>query len=55
VRHRCPEQREDAIAGGLHEIPVVAMDGFNHQLESRINDCASLLRGRGPPSIRSNP
>jgi hypothetical protein len=23
VRHRCPEQREDAVAGGLHEIPLV--------------------------------
>src|SRR5215470_14830509 len=44
VRHRCPEQREDAIAGELHHVTVVAPHRLDHQLQRRIDNRARLLR-----------
>jgi len=32
MRQRRPEQRENAITRGLHDVPVVAMDRVDHQL-----------------------
>jgi hypothetical protein len=43
MRHRRPEQRKDAVAGGLHDVAVVAVDGVHHQLESGIDDSARFL------------
>jgi hypothetical protein len=43
ARDRCAEQREDAIAGRLHDITVVAMGGVHHQLERGIDHGARLL------------
>src|SRR5262249_44134498 len=40
---RRTENREDAIAGALHDVTVVAMDGADHQLQRRVNDSSSLL------------
>ena len=44
VRDRRAEQREDAVAGRLHDVTVVAMHGVDHQLERRIDDRARLFR-----------
>ncbi len=44
VRDRRAEQREDAVAGGLHDVAVVAMDRVDHQLQRRIDDRARRLR-----------
>jgi hypothetical protein len=44
VRDRRPEQRKNPVAGGLNDVPVVAMRRVDHQLERRINDGAGLLR-----------
>ena len=44
VGERCTEHREDAVAGRLHDVAVVAMDRCDHQLESGIDDGASFLR-----------
>jgi hypothetical protein len=41
---RRAEQRENAIAGRLHDVTVVAMRRVNHQLQRRIDDRAGLLR-----------
>ena len=38
-----PKRREDAIAGGLHDVTVVAMDRLDHQLKRRIDDHAQLF------------
>jgi hypothetical protein len=43
VRDRRAEQREDAVAGALHHVAIVAADRVDHQLESRIDDCARLF------------
>ena len=43
MRHRRPEQREDAVAGGLRHVAVVAMDRVDHQPKRRIDDRARLL------------
>ena len=43
VRDRCAEQREDAVAGRLHDVPVVAMDRVDHRLERGIDYGAGLL------------
>jgi hypothetical protein len=37
------EQREDAVAGRLHDIAVVAMDCVDHQPQSGVDNCAGLL------------
>src|SRR6266851_4964394 len=44
VGDRRPEQREDAVTGGLHDVTVVAMDCIHHQRQRRIDDGARLLR-----------
>jgi hypothetical protein len=43
VRDRRAEQREDTIAGGLHDVAVVAMDRVDHQLQRGIDNGARLL------------
>ena len=43
MRDRRAEQREDAVAGRLHDVAVVAMDRVDHQLQRRIDDRARLL------------
>src|SRR5229473_7045331 len=40
VRDRGTEQGEDAVAGRLHDVTVVAMDRLHHQLERRVDDGA---------------
>ena len=37
------EQREDTIAGRLHDVSVVALDCFDHHLQRRVNDGASFF------------
>jgi hypothetical protein len=37
------EQRKDTVAGGLHDVAVVAPHRLDHQLERRINDRTRLL------------
>jgi hypothetical protein len=41
---RRAEQREDAVAGGLHDIAVVVTDRLDHQLQGWIYNRAGLLR-----------
>jgi hypothetical protein len=43
VGNRRTEQRENAVTGGLHDVSVVSMDRFNHQLQGRIYDCPRLF------------
>ena len=43
VRHRGAEQREDAVAGGLHDVAVVTMDGIHHQPQRGIDNRARFL------------
>jgi hypothetical protein len=43
VGDRGAEQCEDAVAGRLNHIAVVAMRGVDHQLQRRIDDRAGLL------------
>ncbi len=43
-RRRCAEQREDAVAGRLHDVAVVAMRRVDHQLECGVDERARLLR-----------
>jgi len=44
MSHRSAEQREDAIAGGLHDIAVVAVGGIDHELKRGIDNGARLFR-----------
>src|SRR5713101_6467645 len=44
VSDRRPEQREDAIAGRLHDVTVVAMRRVDHQLQRGVDNRASLFR-----------
>ena len=44
VSGRRAEQREDAVAGRLHDVAVVAMHRSDHQVERGIDDGASFLR-----------
>ena len=44
MRDRRPEEREDSVAGGLHDVTVVAMDRFDHQLQRRIDNRPRLFR-----------
>ena len=37
------EQCEDAVAGALHHVAVVAMHRFDHQLQRRIDNRARLF------------
>ena len=43
VRDGRAEDREDAVAGALHDVAVVAADRVDHQAQCRIDDCAGLL------------
>ena len=38
------EQREDSIAGGLHDVTVVATGRVDHELQRRVDNRARLLR-----------
>src|SRR5260370_2022718 len=42
MRNWSPEQGEDAVAGGLHDIAVVSMDRVNHPLRRRIDNRTGL-------------
>jgi hypothetical protein len=44
VSNRGAEQDEDAVAGRLDDVAVVAPDGIDHQLERRVDDGAGLFR-----------
>src|SRR3989442_10304715 len=37
------EQGEDAVAQGLGDVALIAMDGLHHELEGGVNDGAGLL------------
>ena len=37
------EKREDTVAGGLHDVAVVAMDRIHHQRQRRIDSGARLF------------
>jgi hypothetical protein len=43
VGDRSAEQREDAVAGRLHDIAVVVMGCVDHQLQRRVEDRASFF------------
>jgi hypothetical protein len=38
------EQREDAVAGRLHDVAVVALHRFDHDAQRRVDYRARLLR-----------
>jgi len=38
VGDRCPEQREDTVAGGLHDVSAIAVYCVHHLLERGIDD-----------------
>ena len=44
VCDRSSEQREDAVAGGLHDVAVVATGRVDHELQRRVDNRARLLR-----------
>ena len=44
VSDRRAEQREDAVAGRLHHVALVAAHRLDHDAERRVNDVARLLR-----------
>ena len=44
MHHGRTEQREDAVAGGLHHITTVMQNRPHHQLQRRLDDGARLLR-----------
>jgi hypothetical protein len=44
VRDRRAEQGEDAVAGRLNDVAVVAMRCVDHQLQCRVDNRARLLR-----------
>jgi hypothetical protein len=37
------EQREDPVAGGLHDVSVVTMRGVDHQFQRRIDHATSVF------------
>jgi hypothetical protein len=43
VREWRAKQRENAIAGGLHDVTAVTSYGFDHQIQCRINNSACRL------------
>src|SRR5215469_16628674 len=43
VRDRSPEQCEDPVAGILH-VAIIVAGGVDHYFQSRVDDCARLLR-----------
>ena len=44
MRDRRAEQRENSVAGGLHDVTVVAMHRVDHQLQRRIDNRPRLFR-----------
>ena len=46
MRDRRAEQREDAVAGRLHHVAVVAMHRVDHQLERRIDQARASSGSR---------
>jgi hypothetical protein len=40
---RRTELREDSVAGGLHDVTVVAVDRVDHELQRRIDDRPRFL------------
>ncbi len=44
MRDRRTEQRKNPVAGGLHDVPVVAMHRVDHQLQRRIDNRPRLFR-----------
>jgi hypothetical protein len=44
VRNRRSEQRENPIAGGLHDVAAIAMDRIDHQLECWVDNRPGLFR-----------
>ena len=40
---RRPEQGKDTVASGLHDVPAVAMDRVDHQLERGIDNRPRFL------------
>jgi hypothetical protein len=53
MRHRRAKQHEDAVTGGLHDVAVVAMRGFDHQLHHSVHRVLHFLENsfvqRVPP------
>src|SRR5712691_11605675 len=43
VRRRRPEQSEDAVAGRLHDVAVIALYRVHHDAQGRVDDCAGLF------------
>ena len=43
MRNWCTEQRKDPIAGRLHDIAVVAMDGVDHKFQRGIDNRPGLF------------
>ena len=52
VRDRCAEECENAVAGGLHEIAIIALGRLDHDFGAGVNDRARLL-GIKIPRARS--
>ena len=44
MRHWCPEQCKDIVAGGLRHAATAGMDGIDHEREGWIYDRSCLLR-----------
>ena len=44
VRDRCTEDGEDAVAGRLHDVTVVAMRRVDHQIDRGIDNRACFFR-----------
>jgi hypothetical protein len=43
VRDGSTEQSEDAVAGGLNDVTVIASDGLDHDAQCRIDDRSGVL------------
>ncbi len=43
MRDRRPEDRENTVAGRLHDVAVVATHRVDHQLQCRVNNRARFL------------
>src|SRR5438477_4298780 len=43
ARDRCAKQREDTVAGRLHDIAVIMSDGVDHETQGWIDQCPRFL------------
>jgi hypothetical protein len=43
MSHRCAEQCEEAVAGGLGDVAAIPLNRVNHQPQRRIDDCSRLF------------